>query len=172
MKSVILTNTQGESLGRADIIDAHIEGGQLHKAFSAFIFTPGRKKLLIQRRASTKMLWPGYWSNTCCSHPKDKFPIEIEAADRLKEECGFVCGLEVVDSFIYKADDPEGRGTEYEYDTVLVGTTDESVEIKPNPNEIMDSKWVEVDELLKDMKENPENYTPWFGQGLEIILNK
>ena len=171
MKSVILTNEEGESLGSENVIDAHIDGGKLHKAFSAFVFTPGRKKLLIQRRASVKMLWPGYWSNTCCSHPRGKFSIEIEAADRLREELGFLCGLEVVGSFIYKADDPEGRGTEYEYDTVLVGETDESVALDPNPNEIMDTEWIEVEKLLQDMEEHPDMYTPWFKEGLTMILS-
>ncbi|MDP7477119.1 MAG: isopentenyl-diphosphate Delta-isomerase [Candidatus Peribacteraceae bacterium] len=172
MKSVILTNEQGESLGKSEIIEAHVDGGKLHKAFSVFIFTPDRKKILLQRRASGKMLFPGFWANTCCSHPKEKFPIEIEASDRLMEECGFRAGLTVVDSFIYKADDPEGRGTEYEYDTVLTGEVEESTELDPDPNEIMDMKWIEVDELKLDMSENPEDYAPWFGEGLEMILNK
>ncbi len=170
MKSVILTNEQGQSLGTSEIIEAHTDGGKLHKAFSVFIFTPNREKMLIQRRASTKMLFPGYWANTCCSHPKGKFDIEIEASDRLVEECGFRAGLEVVDSFIYKADDPEGRGTEYEYDTVLMGTVEESIEMNPDPAEIMDMKWIEIDALQKDMKENPEKYAPWFGMGLKIVI--
>ena len=172
MKTVILTNEQGEAIGKENVIDAHIDGGKLHKAFSVFVFTPQKKKLLIQRRASVKMLWPGYWSNTCCSHPRGKFPIEIEAADRLREELGFLVGLEEVGSFVYKADDPEGRGTEYEYDTVLVGETDEDVSLDPNPNEIMDVQWIDVEELKKDMEENPDDYTPWFKEGLEMILKK
>lgn len=171
MKSVILTNEQGQSLGTSEIIEAHTEGGKLHKAFSIFIFNADKTKILIQRRASTKMLFPGYWANTCCSHPKGKFDIEIEAADRLKEECGFRTGLEVVDSFIYKAHDPEGRGTEYEYDTVLTGSIDEATELSPDPSEIMDIKWIEIDELKKDMEENPESYAPWFGLGLKLIIN-
>ncbi|MDP6561686.1 MAG: isopentenyl-diphosphate Delta-isomerase [Candidatus Peribacteraceae bacterium] len=171
MKSVILTNEQGQSLGKSEIIEAHTEGGKLHKAFSVFIFTPDHQKLLIQRRASVKMLFPGFWANTCCSHPKEKFDIEIEASDRLKEECGFRAGVEAVDSFIYKADDPEGRGTEYEYDTVLVGTADESIELNPDPSEIMDMKWIEIDELEKDLEENPDLYAPWFPLALQIILD-
>jgi isopentenyl-diphosphate delta-isomerase len=171
MKTVILTNERGESLGKSEIIEAHTEGGKLHKAFSVFIFTPDMKKILIQRRASVKMLFPGFWANTCCSHPKGKFDIEVEASGRLKEECGFHTGLEVVDSFVYKADDPDGKGTEYEYDTVLKGATEESTEMHPDPSEIMDMKWVEIDELKKDMEDNPDVYAPWFGLGLEIILN-
>ena len=172
MKTVILTNEQGQSLGNSEIIEAHTNGGKLHKAFSIFVFSPNKEKMLIQRRASSKMLFPGYWANTCCSHPKEEANIEIEAANRLQEECGFTAGLEVVDAFVYKADDPEGRGTEYEYDTVLVGTANESVELCPDPEEIMDIKWVCVDELQEDIKQNPKKYAPWFGRALKIILEK
>ncbi|MBT4119524.1 MAG: isopentenyl-diphosphate Delta-isomerase [Candidatus Peribacter sp.] len=171
MKSVILTNEQGESLGKSEIIEAHTEGGKLHKAFSVFIFSPDMSKILIQRRASVKMLFPGYWANTCCSHPKEKFPIEIEGADRLKEECGFRTGLSVADSFVYKADDPDGKGTEYEYDTVLIGTVEESTQMHPDPAEIMEMKWIELDELKKDMEERPETYAPWFHLALPIALD-
>ena len=172
MQTVILTNAQGESLGETEKVKAHLDGGMLHKAFSVFIFTPDKKKLLLQRRASTKMLWPGYWSNTCCSHPKEEFPLEVEAADRLREECSFLCGLEVVGSFVYKADDPEGRGTEYEHDTVLIGFTDQETALDPNPDEVMELKWVGVEGLREEMKEKPEEFTPWFKEGLEMIVNK
>lgn len=171
MKSVILTNERGESLGTAEIMDAHTDGGKLHKAFSIFILTPDGAKVLLQRRASTKLLFPGFWANTCCSHPKEKFPIEVEANDRLMEECGFRTALDVVDSFVYKANDPEGRGTEYEYDTILQGFAEESVELKPNPDEVMDMKWMTIEDLQNDMKANSDTYAPWLHDALPILLD-
>jgi len=170
MKSIILTNEQGQSLGKSEIIEAHTEGGKLHKAFSIFIFNPNKGKVLIQKRASGKMLFPGLWANTCCSHPKEEATIELEAANRLQEECGFTTELTIAGAFTYKADDPNGNGTEYEYDTVLIGTVDESIEMNPDPAEIMDMKWIEIDVLQKDLIENPDSYAPWFGLGLEMIL--
>lgn len=171
MKSVILCNEQGQTSGEMEILEAHTNGGSLHKAFSVFVFTPDRKKLLIQKRSEEKLLWPGYWSNTCCSHPKGLQPIEKEAEERLEEECGFRCPLKAIGSFVYKADDPAGNGTEHEYDTVLIGEMDESVELNLDPKEVMDCKWVDVDELRKDMEEHPERYTAWFGKALEIVIS-
>lgn len=169
MKTVILTNEEGESLEKSEIIEAHTNGGKLHKAFSVMVFNEERTKLLIQKRAKAKMLWPEFWSNTCCSHPKEEHDIELEAAIRLQEECGFTCPLIPVHSFIYKADDPEGRGTEHEFDTVLVGAVNESIERKPDPKEIAEMKWVDVEELKDDMKQSPEIYTPWFHEIIQIL---
>ena len=42
--------------------------GILHRAFSFFLFDQDNKMLLTQR-ASSKITFPGVWTNTCCSHP-------------------------------------------------------------------------------------------------------
>ncbi|MCA9371034.1 MAG: isopentenyl-diphosphate Delta-isomerase [Candidatus Peregrinibacteria bacterium] len=170
MKSVILTDPKGTTLGTCDIMDAHTHGGKLHKAFSIFIFSTDRTKLLIQKRAPEKKLFGGYWANTCCSHPQEKKPIEEEAAARLQEECGFTCPLSVVDTFVYKADDPSGAGTEYEYDTILIGEADESVELCPAPSEVAELKWIAIDTLKLDMTKHPNQYAPWFHQALALCM--
>ena len=46
-----------------------IEGeGLLHRAFSVFLFNSSGK-LLLQQRSDAKITFPGYFTNTCCSHP-------------------------------------------------------------------------------------------------------
>jgi isopentenyl-diphosphate delta-isomerase len=37
-----------------------------------------------------------------------------------------------------------------------------------NPDEVADYKWISIEDLKKDIVENPENYTQWF----KIILEK
>lgn len=171
MKTVILTNEEGVSLDNCEILKAHTNGGKLHKAFSVFVFTPDKAKLLIQKRALSKLLFAGFWANTCCSHPKEKAPIEVEAAKRLQEECGFRCPLTALESFVYKADDPNGNGTEYEYDTILVGTTVEDTPLNPNPEEVAGLQWIDITDLKQDMSTNPEIYAPWFHTALPRVLN-
>lgn len=171
MNMVILTNEQGESLGTQKKVSAHTEGGMLHKAFSIFVFTPERTKLLIQRRSEQKMLFSGIWANTCCSHPREEYPIEEEAQERLMEECGFTCSLAKGPSFTYKAPDPNGNGVEWEYDTILIGEVDESTELNPDPNEIAELKWITIEELEDNMRGNSEAYAPWFHIALPLILN-
>jgi isopentenyl-diphosphate delta-isomerase type 1 len=40
----------------------------LHRAFSFFLFDQDAK-MLLTKRASTKITFPNVWTNTCCSHP-------------------------------------------------------------------------------------------------------
>lgn len=162
MKSVILTNEQGANLGLAEIVSAHTNGGLLHQAFSIVVYNNDRSKILIQKRATSKMLFAGLWANTCCSHPQGESPIEEEASKRLMEECGFTCPLTVHSSFVYKADDPAGHGTEYEYDTILIGETAEETVCNLDPEEVEEIQWITLEELKNDMKEHEEHYAPWF----------
>ena len=66
---------------------------------------------------------------------------------------------------MYKAEMDEIWG-EHEFDTVFEGVYDGPV--YPNPDEVVDHKWMTIDKLKKDMKENSKIYTPWF----KIILKR
>ena len=48
----------------------------------------------------------------------------------------------------------------HDTDHVFIGTFDN--EPKLNPDEVMAYRWVELDDLKKDMEKNPQNYTAWF----------
>ena len=170
-RTVTLCDESGKPLKECPIIEAHTNGAKLHLAFSAYVFTPDKKKLMIHKRAKGKMLWPEkWWTNTCCSHP---FPGETAKAAgerRIKEELGFSCDLRAHSAFVYKADEPDGRGTEWEHDTMLIGEIPETTEVNPDPTEIAEWKWIDVRTLTVDMEKNPQNYTPWFTIGLPRIL--
>ena len=53
--------------------------------FPSFLFND-KGHLLIQKRSSQKKLWPLYWSNTCCSHPREGEDILDAAMRRLEDE--------------------------------------------------------------------------------------
>ena len=91
---------------------------------------------------------------------------------RLKEELGFSCDLDPKDSFIYKAEDPNGNGTEHEYDTILVGEIDNSTAIQPNAEEIADWRWISSEELCTELDEKPEIFAPWFPIALNILFGE
>ena len=69
-------------IGHASKAACHDGHGILHRAFSLFVFNE-RGELLLQQRSAEKRLWPGYWSNSCCSHPR-----QGEAMRGLKARCG------------------------------------------------------------------------------------
>lgn len=52
-----------------------------HRAFSVFLFN-SESKLLLQKRSDEKITFPGYWANTCCSHPLS-VPGETETENDL-----------------------------------------------------------------------------------------
>lgn len=161
--SVILVNEQDEAIGFMEKMEAH-QRGLLHRAFSVFIFNT-RGEILLQQRARSKYHSGGLWTNTCCSHPRANETIEEAGARRLQEEMGIACRVERVFQFIYRAELDSGL-IENELDYVLFGNYNES--FTPNPEEVMNTRWISPEDLIRDCTSNPENYTAW----LQIILTE
>lgn len=162
---VVLVNNQDKIVGYREKFAAHKNPVPLHRAISVVILDPEGKKMLLQKRATTKPTWPLFWSNTVCTHPLRNESYSECASRRIREEMGFETDLKEKFRFIYRADYDEVWG-EHEYDVVFEGRYEG--EVKPDPEEAADWKWMEVRELLRDVKNNPGIYTPWF----KIILEK
>src|SRR5205814_10092482 len=124
--------------------------------------------LLIQQRSREKWLWPLAWANTCCSHPRPGETAVDAGRRRLGEEMGFTCPLTPGPEFVYRAADPHGNGVEHEYDVTLLGTYDGDP--TPDPAEVAAWRWVELDELHRDLAARPDRYTPWLHAGLPKVL--
>src|SRR5690625_5968564 len=82
--------------------DCHDGDGVLHRAFSVFLFDADGR-LLIQQRVAEKRLWPLYWANSCCSHPRAGEETEEAVPRRLDEELGVSADVEYVYKFQYQA---------------------------------------------------------------------
>ena len=160
---LILVDLDDRETGRGEKIAVHLQG-QLHRAFSVFLFDGDR--LLIQLRANGKYHSAGLWANTCCSHPRVGQDIADAAARRLKEECG-ISGVPLREAgcFVYRSVFPDGL-TEYEYDHVFVG--EYGGDFSPDPEEIASLRYVPLAELKKDVVEQPEKYAVWFFTALGI----
>jgi len=162
-EQVILVDENDKQIGLMAKMEAH-EKALLHRAFSVFVFND-KKELMLQQRALHKYHTPGLWTNTCCSHQRDG-ESNLEAGKRrLQEEMGFVTELEEKTSFIYKAPFENGL-TEHEYDHIMVGYFNEEPIV--NPDEVASWKWMSLDAVKTDIKENPNLYTAWF----KIIFEK
>lgn len=154
---VILVDPADRELGTAEKGEAH-RAGDLHRAFSIFVFNLAGA-LLLQQRARTKYHSGGLWTNTCCGHPRPYEPIQEAVHRRLREEMGFDCHLKEIFSFTYKAQ-CDHNVFEHEYDHVFMGTHDGDP--TPNPEEADDWKWTDLEELRTDVQMNPDRYTAWF----------
>jgi len=160
---VILVDKNDKELGVCDKMEAH-EKAKLHRAFSVFVFN-SKGDLLLQRRAMCKYHSGGLWTNTVCSHPGPDEDIIFSAKKRLEEEMGFSTDIEKKFSFVYRSDYENGL-SEHEFDHVFVGYYD--TDPVPNPQEVMEYKWINMNELIIDVKSNPDKFTSWF----KIILEK
>lgn len=162
-EQVILVDKNDQQIGTMEKIEAH-EKGLLHRAFSVFVYND-KNELMLQQRAFSKYHTPGLWTNTCCSHQREG-ESNIEAGKRrLQEEMGFTTELKETISFIYKAPFENGL-TEHEFDYILVGRYNQNP--NPNPDEVANWKWVKLDDIKKDIQDNPSSYTEWF----KIIFEK
>jgi isopentenyl-diphosphate delta-isomerase len=167
-RKVILCDAAGRSTGTADLTEAHSGEGQLHLAFSVYLFQPDRRSTLVQRRSNEKRLWPNVWANTCCSHTREGEPVLEGARRRLREEMGIGCELRPGPEFIYRAVDPRGLGVEHEFDLTFTGIY--SGEPIADPAEVCAWKWVDLNELQQEMRQRPDSYAPWFHIGLPKVL--
>ena len=154
---VVLVNEEDEAIGLMPKLEAH-QKGLLHRAFSVFIFN-SKGEMLLQRRAFGKYHSEGLWSNTCCSHPLPDEPTYEGAARRLREEMGIETELHFVYAFQYHAAFDNGL-TEHEYDHVFWGYSDDIPQI--NPEEVSEYKYLSLENIEADLKQNPAHYTEWF----------
>jgi isopentenyl-diphosphate delta-isomerase len=114
---------------------------------------------LLQQRSESKRLWPGYWSNTCCSHPRKGESMTIATRRRLRDELNIETSLEFAYKFSYQAEF-DGIGSEYELCHVFLGKV--SNEVTPNDHEISAIRFVAADSMLREFDTKPEQFTPWF----------
>jgi isopentenyl-diphosphate Delta-isomerase len=164
-EQIILVNEQDHEIGQEEKQTVH-EKALLHRAFSVFIFRKnnGQQELLLQQRQHDKYHCGGLWTNSCCGHPRPGETIVEAATRRLQEEMGFVVVLQEVGMFQYRAEFDNGL-VENEIDHVLIGFLQDQ-EIKPNPAEAADYRWIDMPELQAELSDNPENFTPWLEKGL------
>lgn len=165
-EQVILVDECDIEMGFIGKMRAHREG-LLHRAFSVFLFNDAGE-MLLQKRALAKYHSPGLWTNTCCSHPRPGESTENAARRRLSEEMGLSCDLTPLYSFVYKADVGGGL-LEHEFDHVFTGIVNNIP--TPNPDEVMEFRYIEIDQLLAEVSEMPTAFTPWFKITLGSLLS-
>ncbi len=154
---LILVNDDDEEIGHLDKAACHDGEGVLHRAFSLFIFNDDGH-LLLQRRSLDKRLWPGFWSNSCCSHPRRGEKLGEAVQRRLLEELGMTSQFEFLFKFVYYA--PFGDvGAERELCSVFIGRSNDPV--RANTNEIAETRWITAADLDDALSGNAGDYTPW-----------
>lgn len=157
-EELILVDEHDREIGARSKLECHSGNGVLHRAFSIFVFN-GRQELLLQQRSPDKPLWPSYWSNTCCSHPRLGESMEEAVSRRLVQELGFGCPLHYLYKFKYHAQYGTA-GAEREYCWVYYGCYDGDIDA--NVSEVAGWRFVDTAALDEELESQPQRFTPWF----------
>jgi len=158
-EALILVDAEDREIGTLSKGRCHDGEGILHRAFSLFLFDD-QGRVLIQQRAAGKRLWPLYWANSCCSHPRAGEDLAEATERRALEELGVSPRLHFIYKFSYQAAYKD-LGSEHELCSVFVGHA-EAGDIRPNPSEVADWRFVTGDEVEAMMDEPGARVTPWF----------
>ncbi|WP_245982255.1 isopentenyl-diphosphate Delta-isomerase [Mycetocola tolaasinivorans] len=164
---VQLLSEDGEPIGVADKAEVHDHDTRLHLAFSCHI-TDERGRVLLTRRAVSKLTWPGVWTNAFCGHPAPGESFESAIARRAADELGTtVTGISpLLPDFRYRAVDASGI-VEYEICPVFSATL--SSDLAPNPDEVAEYRWVEPEDLAQLARIAPWSISPWLVEQLEQL---
>lgn len=164
---VILVDENDNPIGKEEKVKCHLPDGKLHRAFTALLFDKSGR-LVLTRRAKEKMLWPGDWDGTFASHPRESETYVSSGERRMPEELGIEGKLDYLHKFEYHVPYKD-VGSENEICGTLIGVIDKSTELKEIEGEIDEIKWISSNELLSEIKANPEIYCPWMLIALELL---
>lgn len=167
-EQLILVDANDQEVGYRSKAACHDDDGMLHRAFSLFVFNSAGQ-LLLQRRAADKRLWPMFWSNSCCSHPRKGEDMHEAVDRRLWQELRIRSDLDFLYKFQYQAEYID-LGTERELCWVFAGVSDEPV--RANRTEVADWRFVDPHELDRELNQHPEWFTPWFKLEWPIVKTR
>jgi isopentenyl-diphosphate delta-isomerase len=155
-QELILVDEDNNIIGYGKKLEVH-QKGFLHRAFSIFVVN-NKGQLMLQKRAVEKYHSGGLWANTCCSHPLKGEEREDTIHKKLVQEMGFDCDLKPLFKFIYRAE-LDNDMIEYELDQVYIGSYEKNP--IPNPEEVCEWKWMDIELLKKNLEQSPKIYAYW-----------
>jgi len=167
---LILVDENDVVLGHESKIEAHRGSGLLHRAFSIFLIND-HGEVLLQQRSSDKPLWPRYWSNTCCSHPRRGETYEAATQRRLLEELNLSSELKYLFKFQYQAQ-YDSTGAEHELCSVYIGHVTGRPKPEYNPTEIADTAWVPMATINEWLSDPDLPTTPWFAMEWQRLVTE
>jgi len=172
---LILVNSLDEEIGYGEKEEVHIKG-ELHRAFSLFIYNKYDQKLLLQKRAKDKYHSGGLWTNSCCSHPRKGESLKESIKRRTHEELGIMNEESVIDwsklreigvfQYCYKFE----TCYENEIDHVFFLSVDNAdIKLNPDIDEIEMVKWTTIQELTGWLEQIPYEFTVWFAEAFRLL---
>lgn len=140
---------------------SHTANTKLHLAFSCYIFRSSDNKFLVTRRALSKKVWPGVWTNSVCGHPAPGEAMEMAITRRAAYELDItdLTNITIVlPHYTYKT--PPYKGiVENEFCPVYIAYAEK--DFTPNPEEVEEYKWMSWPAYVQLLASNPGNMSYW-----------
>lgn len=167
---IIECNADGEQLSQIEKFSAHIIPGKLHRAFSVILIDE-KGRIILQKRSMKKMLWPGIWSNSCCSHYRNDSNRIEEVERRITEELGCkAADLNYITQFQYHARYLD-IGVEKELCDIWLGKAI-SLDVCENPEEVDAVAFLSPTDLDSAISAKSSSFSPWFTLEWPIVFSK
>lgn len=125
----------------------------LHRAVSIFVLNRSGE-LLIHRRSATKDEYPLLFTSSASGHVTAGETYDETAPRELMEELGLTATLRLLAKF------PASADTAYEHTAFYEAVTDD-VPV-PDPGEIAELEWRDVEALAQRIAQVPQDFTPPF----------
>ena len=127
----------------------------MHRAIHVFVFNVNGQ-LYLQKRSLTKDSSPGKWVSSCSGHVDSGEDYDSAALRELGEELGLFEPAEFLRVFKEPSCDQTGQEFVWVYHCKSEGP------FKLDPEESIDGRWVNLDELDEWLRSNPEDFAPSF----------
>jgi isopentenyl-diphosphate Delta-isomerase len=159
VESVVLVDEAGRALGTAGKVAVHHDQTPLHLAFSCYLFNEAGR-FLLTRRAESKRIFPGVWTNTCCGHPLPGETMSASVLRRLRDELGIGAAklTLVLPQFRYRARMDNGV-MENEVCPVYAAYAD--LPPDPDPAEVAEARWVDWAQFCSEVHHGRQRVSPW-----------
>lgn len=166
---VVLLDASKAPCGVADKATVHTDKTPLHLAFSCYV-VDSAGRVLVSRRALSKLTFPGVWTNSMCGHPGPGETPEEALVRRGAEELGmrredFVSIECVLPTFEYRATDSNGV-VEWEVCPVFVAQVAPDAHVEIVPDEVDAFTWVPAEQLIAGVQATPFAFSSWIGAQL------
>lgn len=161
-EQIVLVDVRGRPVGTAPKAASHHADTPLHLAFSCYLFNR-QGRFLTTRRALSKQVWPGAWSNSLCGHPAPGERMTDAIERRLAYELGMsASALQVVlPAHLYRA--PAFLGiVEYEFCPVYVALA--TGVPRPNPREVDSYAWVDWPAYVRAVEGDTADVYSWWAK--------
>lgn len=167
-QTILACSDQGKFLEYIPKEVGHTGNGKRHLAISVLLVNK-KGQVLLQKRKH--QIFDNIWDLTGATHPlrkDDKDETLEEATWRcLEVEYGIKDKMPLKNLGIFNYFAKYGKFCENEHCAILVGEYNGPLNL--NPEVGYKYKWMDKKDFLEDVASNPQNYTPWAREGVEVL---